>query len=66
MKKLTDIKNEKATYFVCIDGSIPFESESLKECKNYMCDFIKNHKSEIEENGHYNYYIGMYSISIGD
>lgn len=64
MKKLTNIRNEKACYFVCINGDIPFESENLKECKNYMCNFIKEHKKEIEENGTYNYYIGMFNIDI--
>ena len=64
MKKLTEIRNEKAVYFVCIDGSVPFESDSLSECKQYLINYIKENKKEMQENGEYNYYIGMYSISI--
>lgn len=64
MKKLTKIRSEKACYYVCINGDIPFESESIKECKEYLINYIKNNKEEIEENGLYEYYVGMYSINI--
>lgn len=67
MKKITQIKNERAYYFVSIKGVNLFESESLNECKKFLCDYIKGHKKEIEEeNELYNYYIGMYSICIMD
>lgn len=64
MKKITEIKKERAYYFVSIDGLSEFESESLNDCKKYLCDYVKTHKAEIEENGDYNYFIGMYNIGI--
>ena len=67
MKKLTEIRNEKATYFVCINGDIPFESDTLTECKQYLINYIKENKKDmIQENELYNYYIGMYNIDIMD
>lgn len=64
MKKLTEIRNEKACYFVSINGEVPFESESIKECKEYLINYIKNNKEEIKENGTYNYFVGMFNIDI--
>lgn len=67
MKTLTQIKREKPYYFVSINGVNEFESESIIECKNYLTNYAKEHKKEIEENGNeYDYYIGMYSICIMD
>lgn len=65
MKSITNIKNQKPEYYVCINGINEFESNSLTECKKFMCDFLKS----IKENGikienTYDYYIGMYSIDI--
>lgn len=65
MKKLTDIRNEKPYYFVCVCGDCLFESESITECKNFLCKYVKEHKKEIEENNNeYDYFIGMYNIDI--
>ena len=65
MKTITEIKNEKALYFVCINGSNEFESYSLSECKRYLTDFLKVFKENgIKIEDTYNYYIGMYSITI--
>lgn len=67
MKKLTEIKNERAYYYVNTKDGILFESESITECKKYLCEHIKEHKKEIEEeNELYEYFIGMYSINIMD
>ncbi len=65
MKALTSIRNEKPTYYVCIDGENVFEGNSVTECKNYLIKYLK----AIKENGikienTYDYYIGMYAISI--
>lgn len=65
MKTITEIRNEKPLYYVCVNGSNEFESYSIKECKNWLADFLKECKHcclEIEDS--YNYYIGMYSITI--
>lgn len=65
MKKLTEIRKEKAIYFVCVNGENKFESESLKRCKDWLCTFLnyyKQHNIEIKDK--YNYFIGMYSITI--
>lgn len=65
MKKLTEIRKEKAIYFVSINGENKFESESLKKCKEWLCtflDYYKRHKIEIKNT--YDYFIGMYSITI--
>lgn len=45
---------------------ILFESESLRECKEWLISYIKEHKEEMEENETYNYFIGMYNIDIED
>lgn len=65
MKKITEIRKEIPQYFVCINGSNEFESTSINDCK----DFLIKHLKELKENGikienTYDYYIGMYSISI--
>lgn len=65
MKTLTSIKSEKPIYYVCIDGKDVFEGYSITECKNYLIKYLKS----IKENGikienTYDYYIGMYSITI--
>lgn len=62
MKKISEIRKAKPEYFVAIDDVVEFESESITECKNYLCSYIKEHKSEIENEG--NYYIGMFNIDI--
>lgn len=65
MKKLTEIKNEKAVYFVSVEGENVFESESLTICKQILCDILKICKNNgIKIMNTYNYYIGMYSITI--
>ena len=65
MKKISEIRNEKAVYFVCVNGQMDFESNSIVECKNYLCDLLKTYKHEHIEIGFpYEYYIGMYSITI--
>lgn len=67
MKKTTEIKNERAYYYVNTKDGITFESESITECKKYLCNYIKAHKKEIEkENELWEYYIGMYAICIMD
>lgn len=64
MKKLTEIKNERAYYYVNGKDGILFESESITECKKYLCKYIKEHKNEMEKDGLYIYFIGMYAIDI--
>lgn len=65
MKKLTEIRQERPYYFVSIGGNILFEDDSFTNCKNYLINYIKEHKEEmLEKDELYNYYIGMYSISI--
>ena len=65
MKSITDIRNERPLYFVCVDGSNKFESYSLTECKNWLADYLKVLKHNgIKIEDTYNYYIGMYSITI--
>ena len=65
MKKLTNIRNEKPLYYVCIDGNNEFESESLKECKDYLLKFLKAMKeNKIKILDEENFYIGMYNIDI--
>lgn len=63
MKTLTNIKKEKPTYFVCVNGSNEFESYSITECKKFLCDLLKSIKDDEIENT-CDYYIGMYSITI--
>lgn len=65
MKTITSIRNEKPVYFVCINGVNEFEGYSITECKDYLIKFLK----AIKENGikienTYDYYIGMYTITI--
>lgn len=62
MKTLTELRKTKATYFVCVDGECPFESESLTECKNWLCDYLKHNK--IDEDESYRCFIGMYNIDL--
>lgn len=65
MKKLNEIKSEKPIYFVCINGVNEFESSSLASCKKILCDTLKMlRKNGIKIMDTYNYYIGMYSITI--
>ena len=65
MKKLTELKNEKAQYYVCVNGVNEFESTSLLKCKNWLCTFLKHFKDNgIKIENTCDYYIGMYSISI--
>lgn len=65
LKSITEIRNEKPYYFVCIHGSNLFESESFTECKDFLANYLKEHKKEIlKEKEFYEYYIGMYSIAI--
>lgn len=61
MKKLTELRKEKPYYFVSVDGKILFESEKVGECKDFLCDYIKNNKGTIDV---YETYIGMYNIDI--
>lgn len=65
MKTITSIRNERPQYFVCINGVNEFEGYTIGECKEYLIKFLKS----IKENGikienTYDYYIGMYSITI--
>lgn len=65
MKKPQEIRSEKALYFVSINGANEFESESLVECKRYLASYVKMFGKLIEADGNsYDYYIGMYSITI--
>lgn len=61
MKSLTEIRHEGVTYFVSINGTNEFESSSLKECKLFLINYIKQHKEEIDELATF---IGMYNICI--
>lgn len=65
MKKLTEIRKDIPQYFVCINGINEFESTSIHDCK----DFLIKHLKALKENGikienTYDYYIGMYTITI--
>lgn len=65
MKKITEIKKEKPYYFVSINDEVPFESESITDCKNFLAKYVKEHKKEIEENDNaYDFFVGMYSITL--
>ena len=65
MKSITSIKNEKGVYFVCINGVNEFESYSLLKCKDWLINFLKVIKDNgIKIENTYDYYIGMYTITI--
>lgn len=65
MKKITEIKNEKAVFFACVNGLNEFESYSLAECKKFLCDYLKSLKENgIKIENTEDFYIGMYSITI--
>lgn len=67
MKTMTDIKNEKPVYYVCIDGKNYLESFSIKECKEFLIKYLKSlKKNGIKILNTWDYYIGMYSIDIED
>ena len=63
LKTAKQIKKEKPYYYVDCDGEVPFESESLDECKEFMIIYIENHKEEVE-NKPYAYNICMYNINV--
>lgn len=65
LKTATQIKKERAYYYVECNSTVVFESESLAECKNYMAQYIKDHKEEVMEEP-YNYNICMYNIIVDD
>ena len=65
MKTVTQIRTEKPFYFVSIEGQNLFESESLKECKDFLINQLKVYKeNKIKILETYNYFIGMYNIGI--
>lgn len=65
LKATNKIKRERPYYFVCVNGSILFESELISECKAYLKEAIKENEDKIlEDENFYDYYIGMYSITL--
>ena len=65
MKTPAQIRSEKPFYFVSIEGQNLFESESLKECKDFLINQLKVYRmNKIKILDTYNYFIGMYNIDI--
>ena len=65
MKSLKEIKGEIPQYYVCINGINEYESCLLGDCKDYLIRHLKALKENgIKIENTYEYYIGMYSISI--